>query len=861
MKFGSVSVAMKRRVITALFVLSASIGMTAELAVAAVSSDGIRNLALNRVAYASASANFVDRGHMATDGHQSTHWRSKPSKQDPKWIYVDLGAECVVSKVTLTWAEDFTGAHKIQVSTDAAPSPVTGFAENWTDVFSSDKAEGRSQEIPIKSVKARYVRLWCPADSAPQKVVLSEFEIFGTGGPVIQPTAPSSPGKDGKWELNGGWKLVSKTYEEGDAAAISTSGFEDKEWLPATVPGTVLTSYLNNGSIPDPFYGNHNKQVSDWFCRSQWWYRTEVTLPKSYSGKRVWLNLAGINHKADIFVNGTAVGRMEGAFIRGRFDITDKVVADGKNCIAVLIHPIPKPLTPIVKSLTTLGFAPLEPNAPCFVESAGWDWLPTIHDRNIGIWNKVYLNTSDDVTIANPFVITDLPLLPDVSRADLTIKAELRNHTDKPCSGTLRGTIGKTKFEKRLVVGANETLPVVLDKSTCPSLSIKDPKLWWPNGYGEQHLYDFELIFEKDDATVSDVKTSKVGIRKFTYQKKTPLIFFCNGKKIMAKGVNWGMDEGMIRCDRAGFDARVRLEAEMNFTLIRNCLGNVCKDDFYELCDEYGILVWDEFGSNHAARPDNVEMFLANTKDRVLARRNHACVVLWCTANEGGPCKELVDGIPPIVKEFDGTRFFVHSSTQSPPIGPDGSYETYSPRFYFRLANGFRSEIGSPVIPCLESIQRMMPHDKLWPIGEGWGDHDWVYLPWLMRPELKDLAVKTGTVLTGDPQTAFCKLTVNAMDAYGPPTDIEDCCRKSQMVAMETFKAIFEGWNNRLWDDCTGVMLWMSNPPWPSLTWNTYDYYLEPTAAYFGSKKGCEPIHVQWSIVSGEVKVINNTFQ
>jgi hypothetical protein len=250
-------------------------------------------------------------------------------------------------------------------------------------------------------------------------------------------------------------------------------------------------------------------------------------------------------------------------------------------------------------------------------------------------------------------------------------------------------------------------------------------------------------------------------------------------------------------------------------------------------------------------------MFLANARDKLLAVRNHACVAIWCTANEGGPCKELAGAMPGLVAQLDGTRLFLHHSTQ---MGPDGPYETFTPRFYAKLAKGWRTEVGSPAIPCVESMRRMMPWDQLWPIGAGWGAHDWAYDSGFMRPELASLILRTGTTIANGPRPYFCKFTEQAVAAYGAPTGIEDCCRKAQMVNMETFKGIFEAWNDKMWNDCSGVMLWMSNPVWPLLTWNPYDYYLEPTAEYFACRKACEPVHVQWNMVSGNVKVINNTF-
>jgi beta-galactosidase/beta-glucuronidase len=322
-----------------------------------------------------------------------------------------------------------------------------------------------------------------------------------------------------------------------------------------------------------------------------------------------------------------------------------------------------------------------------------------------------------------------------------------------------------------------------------------------------------------------------------------PLIISCNGQKIFLKGANWGMDEGMLRCDREGFEDRIRYEKDMNFTMILSNLGHVGKQDFFDECDRAGIFIWEEFGVNHDNMPYDVDMWLANARDRVLTKRNHACVALWCTANEGSSHEPILTAVPKLVDELDGTRLFLQHSTQHPPTDGDGPYEAYSPVFYMGgLAHGFRPEIGSPMVPAIESVRRMMPHNKLWPIGPMWGTHDW----WQKGFE------------TGD---GTCGKTEKAVAGYGAATGIEDFCRKAQMVSLETLKAIFEAWNDKLWDNCTGVIIWMSNPVWPDLYWNTYDYYMEPTAGYFGCKKGCEPIHIQWSMASNNVKVVNNTLK
>ena len=820
-----------------------------------------RNLALNRAAYASSSIDFISTGHMATDGQPSTQWTSKSGAS--QWLYVDLGDLCDLRKVVLRWGKNYARAYKIQVSSEGGPSPATGFVETWTDVHETTDGKGEVEQVPLAPAKARYVRLLCTEPANAEGYSLCGLEVFGTGGPRVHRAPALSPRADGTLELSSGWKLLSQQYTSDAATKISSCGYDDREWLAATVPGTVLTTYLNLGAIPDPFYGDHQFQVSNWFAKSQWWYRNEFEVPASYRGKRVWLNLDGINYKADIYVNGSLVGNMAGAFIRGRFELTDKVTLGKKNCIAVLIYPVTNPCGVTVRTLGKYEWPEeFTRNAPTFVESAGWDWLPTIQDRNIGIWNHVTLSTSGDVTIVDPFLITDLPLLPDLSRADLTLKVELQNHSNQERAGTLRVSLDEVHFTHSIKIAAGETQSLVLDKSAHPQLSLSHPRLWWPNGSGDQNLYNLALQVKLEAGRISDVKHTQVGLRKLTYNQdplrlrdvtkvsemagktdsahsEPPLTISCNGQRIMLKGADWGMDEGMLRCDREGYENRLRLEKAMNFNLIRNCLGNVSKREFYEACNRLGILIWEELGVNHDIMPYDAEMWLANARDRLRQKRNFACVALWCTANEGFTKEPLRSEVPKLVDALDGTRLFFQGSTQHPPTDGDGPYDAHPPVFYFsEVAHGFRPEIGSPTVPPIESMRRIMPHNQLWPIGETWALHDW----WNGRE-------------------GFTQPTERAVDAYGKATGIEDFCRKAQMVNMEVFKAIYEAWNDKMWNDCSGVMIWMSDPCWPSLTWNTYDYYLEPTAAFFAIRKACEPIHIQWSMGSNNVKVVNCTFE
>ena len=820
---------------------------------------GSRNVALNRAAWASSSADFINTGHMSTDGLATTMWKSADA--DEQWIYVDLGADCSVHSAVLRWGSNYPLDYKVQVSSDIGPSPETGLVENWADIHKTVGGRGGAEQITFPETRARYVRLALSSKAKPGGYELSSFEVYGAGGFEAVPVPLPPLEGDGTLRIEGGWRLINQANVKESAAVVSISGYDDSGWLIATVPGTVLTTYLNLGAIPDPFYGDYLSQISDFFSHTNWWYRNELEIPQSYSGKRIWLNFDGINFRAFVYLNGTPAGDIDGAFMRGRFDVTKLVTPGKKNCIAVLIMPVPKPDKVMPKRLSGYDWpAEFPENEPTILPSGSWDWLPTIRDRNTGIWNHVALTTSGDVTIENVFAVTHFPDPQNLTHADLTLCLDLRNYSGKPCKGELHVRLGAMEFSHAVSLRENGEVFIKLDQSKYKQLSLVDPKLWWPSGHGEQNLYDLILEF-RANGQVLDVNRSRIGIREFSYSPplhtkwdpgaiqngmnvpsqaalhaKEPLSIACNGKRIFVRGANWGMDEGMLRCDREGFRCRVRMEKEMNFNLIRNWSGDLDKTEFYEVCDELGIMVWEEFGISNGLMPDDPSMWLRSARDRILRRRNHACVALWCAANETAPQDPILTEMPRLAEELDGTRIFLQFSTQIPPTDGDGPYETKPATFYFNdFARGFRPELGSATIPAVETMRRMMPFKSLWPVNEMWGLHDW--------------------------QSGYngCRETADAIAAYGAPANIEDFCRQAQMVNTEVFKAIYEAFNDRMWNDCTGVMIWMSNPAWPSLTWNTYDYYKEPTAAYFACRKACEPIHIQWNCVTNKVKVINTT--
>ncbi len=259
--------------------------------------------------------------------------------------------------------------------------------------------------------------------------------------------------------IDSGWQLqdAAKVAEAG--AAISMEGYKPQNWYAATVPGTVLTSLVNNKVYPEPMYGENNRpdKIPDSLSRTPYWYRTVVKIPKAYAGRHVWLNFDGINFSAQVWVNGRQVGTMKGAFTRGIFDISQDVKPGKKAALAVLISPQPHPGDPhehTIRDGMGLNGGITAIDGPTFLSTIGWDWLPAIRDRNSGIWQKVFLSATGPVVIKDPLVTTDLPL-PKTDSADVAVQAKVENVSDVTQKGVLKGSFGDVSFEQAVEVPAH----------------------------------------------------------------------------------------------------------------------------------------------------------------------------------------------------------------------------------------------------------------------------------------------------------------------------------------------------------------------------------------------------------------------
>ena len=742
-----------------------------------------------------------------------------------EWLCIDLGTRSDFDQICLHWINKAVEG-RIQTSDNAS---------EWRDLAKLPGGEAQTDVIDAQG-KARYVRILMEKPANNQRYALSEVEVMGRGGIVPQP-APMPAVTDGKMNLAGGnWQVQRASEVKESGETLSTADYQPEQWVTATVPGTVLTSYMRAGALPDINYADNQLVVSESFFNSNFWYRNEFEVPQGFKRDCVMLNFDGINWKANIYLNGKKLGRMEGAFIRGQFNVTD-LLQEGTNVLAVEIikNEHIGAIKEKNKQSTDFNGGILGADNPTFHATIGWDWIPTMRGRNIGIWNDVTLTSTGAVTLQDPFVQTALAL-PDTTQATLTPEIIVKNHAGKPVEGILSGKVGDITFEQPVKLAANEEKTVVFDATQFPQLKMKNPRLWWPNGYGTPHLYDANFTFRLNNE-ISDQKDFKVGIRQMDFDEKNHVLnLYINGRRFIGMGGNWGFSESNLNYRGREYETAVAYHAAMNFTMMRNWVGMIGDEELYDACDKYGIMVWQDFWlANPADGPDPYypDMFIANAEDYVKRIRSHASIGLYCGRNEGYPPAQIDQALRRIVKaEHPGIHYI--SSSADDVVSGHGPYRMLPAKTYFTLETGndkFHSERGMPNVLTYESFLRTYSPEGIWPQSNEWGMHDY-------------------TLEGAQGATSFNEIIAKG---YGEPQSAKEFTELAQWVNYDGHRSLFESRSKHR----MGLLMWMSHSCWPSMVWQTYDYYFEPTAAYFAIKKACEPLHIQWNPATDEVEVVN----
>ena len=969
------------------------------------------NLSMYRPVTVSSTGHYPCIAEFAVDDESGTGWRSArkyPDGQKSDWLITDLQAECQVNMVKIIWASEsaLPVFHEIQTADLSGSEQVTSYGleysisvssdgQKWQSVYSTNCGSGGMEIVHLEPVAARYLKVDISKRSDPVcGVEIREIAVLGSckakrpegdswklsrkqkDKPVIL-TADNSCNV---LVLDKGWELYPESWSTVTASEISNIKADTSSWYNATVPGTILTTLVDQDVFPDPAIGMNNLQIPDSLCRMVWWYRSELNISKKWysDNNKVWLEFDGINHDAELWLNSHYLGQINGAFTRGKFDITDILANNGKNALAVRILPPAHPGIPLEKSEQNKikNGGALGKDSPTFVASIGWDWLPGIRDRGIGIWDEVRICRSGGVVMEDPQVITDLPL-PDTSKADITINVPISNVTELKQNVSVEAILNDILFSKQVELSPGERAEICFSPGEYSQLCISDPRLWWPAGYGKQELYDLKLTVKTNGIT-SDEQSLKFGIREFSYRGSTlkqnkqeqykfnpvsakyvrlnclsratkygfsifdlavynsknsydnlalnkpvnvssvesdehpaayandidlatrwsseysephwiyvdlgksqvidlvkvsweaayakhftiqvsddgiswkdvkdciaddepeQLEISVNGKRVLCRGGNWGYPELLLRNTDMRLETSIRLHSEANLNMIRNWVGQSTTEKFYQLCDKYGILVWNDFWlANPSDGPDplNNKLFLDNVSDAVKRYRNHPSIAIWCGRNEGFPPKELNEGIKKLTDELDGTRYY-QSHSASAGVNGHGPYRYITPASYFdNFIGGFKTEIGMPSVPIADTMRKMLDDKDPWPLNAAWAYHDFAPIG----------AQSRGTY-------------ISALETrYGKANNVDDFCRKAQLINYDGYRAIFEACNHKLWDDCSGLLLWMSHPAWPSTVWQIYDYWYGTDGAYFGTQKANESVHIQYCPSNKMIELINHT--
>ena len=667
-----------------------------------------------------------------------------------------------------------------------------------------------------------------------------------------------------RYELNSGWLCANIKDANATGSQISSSNFGLSNWLPATVPGTVLTTLLNNKKVPDPFYGMNNEKIADIYKTGNehytYWFVKDFD-EKAIGNEQVWIQFRGINYKADFFLNGRKINAKmhEGMHIRANYNITKFLSATGKNRLAVIVYPPDFPGNPnggqggdgtIAKGLTTQY-------------TAGWDWIQPTRDRNTGIWDKVIIEKKRSINLKNPHVVTLVPgkRVPNAKQQPATIKVsvEVENPTARAVAGILQYQIAGKTVSKIVSIAANKTAEI-----TFADLALENPKLWWPSGYGKQDLYPVNIKF-LTGSQVLDQENLKIGIRQIDniWNERTQSMgAYVNGQKIFIKGGNWIISDAMLRFSDARYDAEVRYHKDMNLNLIRIWGGAILeRPEFYNACDKYGLLVFQDFWFSGDCNgrwvdplkkedqwtrrnyPDNHPLVLTAIEDQVKMIRNHASLAFWCGGNEITPPEDILNPIKnDILPRLDGTRKFFDFSNSDEmsynSIGGngDGPYGIQDPKSFWAVKTfPYNSEVGSVGVGDYESLERFIPKENM------------------VAPQFKS---KPDSVWDYHKYIGYDQY----INPYGKAKDAKDFAMKAQLVNYDQYRALMEGFSNKMWDWYTGSIIWKTQNPWTALRGQMYDYYLDPNACLYGLRKGSEPLHIMMNPLDSMVTVVNNGF-
>lgn len=667
---------------------------------------------------------------------------------------------------------------------------------------------------------------------------------------AISITSVVSVASDSQALLRENWFIQSSANVLSDGSTISKAGFSTQNWYPATLPSTVLSALVEDKVYPDPYVGMNLRSIpgttypifedfsniqmppSSPF-RQAWWYRTEFKLPAQFKGKTLWLEFDGVNYRANVWMNGVQIAtsdQLAGTWRLFRFDVSSAAKPGENNALAIEVFP-PQPRDLAITLV---------------------DWAPMPPDKEMGIWRDVRIVSTGSIAMRFPSVFTSLNL-PSTDQAALTVRTELTNASDHAVDAVLKGRIEDRTFEQPVHFAPRETRVVRFTPAKFQSLIIANPRLWWPAQVGKQELYPLDLTVEVE-GQVSDSAHIQFGIRQVTSKldDKGHRLFQINGKNILIRGAGYSFDL-LLRSSPERQQSELKYVRDLNLNAVR-LEGKIENDRFFDLADQMGIMVlpgWcccDQWENWPEWDQETERIAGESLRDQLRRLERHPSVIAWLYGSDFAPPPRIEKLYLEIMQQEDWPNPSISSAgARTTTVGPSGvkmtgPYEYVAPVFWYvdtrhGGAFGFNTETSpGPAIPPIESLRRMLPADHLWPIDSVWEYH------------------------AGGMSHTLSVFTDALNHRYGPSNSAEEYSMKSQVQAYEAHRAMMEAYGRNKYTS-TGIIQWMLNNAWPSMIWHLYDWYLRPGGSYFGVKKACEPLHVQYSYDDRSVVVVNSFYQ
>ena len=615
-------------------------------------------------------------------------------------------------------------------------------------------------------------------------------------------------------------------------------------WQTGSVPGSVQHDLWQSGEIANPYF-ERNTMLCEWVPQRTWVYKKAFQVDAESIGKRIHLCFKGVDYAAHFYLNDEYLGYHEGMFTQVHFDVTNLIKSDIENLLAVVLMPAPyeQPQVGYTSKVKThksrMGY--------------WWDFNPRM--VHLGIWDDVYLEISGKVRVADVFVRPTLELSHEKARIDLRVELETTTETNVNLTGDIQ-------FQDQIIASCQQTIRCDVGRTTYQfSIDVEHPALWWPNGFGEQNLYQASLKV-MDESGLSDHKTVSFGIRNIEFVRNEladpdalPYTLMVNGRKIYIKGWNWVPMDALYGVPRPEkLERLLTLARQANVNMLRVWGGGLIeKYAFYDLCDHYGILIWQEFIQSSSGienypsdSPAFIELMINEARQIIPTKRNHPALAIWCGGNELQSLDEkplddhhpLLAALKQTVNELDPDRQWLATSPTGRVFGntleniqydPTALHDVHGPWEYQGTENQYKlynhgtsllhSEFGVEGITNAKTLDAVIHPDNQWPVSLE-KNSLWYHLgAWWVKRDVWDAI-------------------------FGELPDVDSYIKATQFTQFDGLRYALEADRRRKFQN-SGTLPWQFNEPYPmAACTSAVDYYAQPKPVYYAVKKAYNTITV-----------------